>query len=147
MVIAGEASGDVLAAELVLALKERFAKFPALPTTDNQPLHATLAPRFFGAGGPKMAEVGVEIAFDLTKHSVVGYVAVLRNYLELRRLFWRLVRLACERQPDVIICVDYSGFNRRLAQAIRRRTRNKRHWFHDWQPRIVQYVSPQVWAW
>src|SRR5207245_1109360 len=40
----------------------------------------------------------------------------------------------------------FSGFNRRFAHAIRKRTRKRQDWFHDWQPRIVQYVSPQVWA-
>ena len=146
MVIAGEASGDVLAAELVQALKKRFSDKPTMASSDSQPLHASLAPRFFGAGGPKMAEAGVELAFDLTQHSVVGFSAVLRNYFEFRRLFGRLLRMAFERKPDVIICVDFSGFNRRFAHAIRRGTRGKRDWFHDWEPRIVQYVSPQVWA-
>jgi lipid-A-disaccharide synthase len=57
-----------------------------------------------------------------------------------------LLDLAAARQPDVIICVDYAGFNRRFASAIRKRTRNRGKWFHDWRPLIVQYVSPQVWA-
>jgi len=55
MLIAGEASGDLLAAELVSALRD--------PLPDA---------RFLGAGGPKMAAAGVELAFDLTQHSVVG---------------------------------------------------------------------------
>src|SRR5947207_1922910 len=122
MIIAGEASGDLLAAELVEALKAAFARQLILPTEENQPLYASLAPRFFGAGGPRMAEVGVDLAFDLTKHSIVGFSAVVRNYPKFRRLFNQLVRLACEREPDVIICVDFSGFNRRFAHAIRKRT-------------------------
>ena len=51
MLIAGEASGDVLAAELVRALRQEFVEAEAIPTPDYQPLHASLAPRFFGAGG------------------------------------------------------------------------------------------------
>jgi lipid-A-disaccharide synthase len=146
MLIAGEASGDLLAAELVRALKQEYDRRPRIYTTANQPLHASLAPRFFGAGGPQMAAAGVELAFDLTRHSVVGFLAVLRKFPVFRRLLGQLVALAQAREPDVIICIDFSGFNRRLAHAIRQRTQGKSRWFHDWQPRIVQFVSPQVWA-
>jgi|KBSMisStaDraftv2_1062788.scaffolds.fasta_scaffold26025_1 lipid-A-disaccharide synthase len=146
MLIAGEASGDLLAAELVRALKAEYDRRPRIHTTANQPLHASLAPRFFGAGGPQMAAAGVELAFDLTKHSVVGLTAVFRKLPLFRRMLNDLVAFAQAREPDVIICVDFSGFNRRLAHAIRTRTRGKTGWFHDWRPRIVQLVSPQVWA-
>ena len=42
--------------------------------------------------------------------------------------------------------MDFSGFNRRFAHAIRQYTRGRADWFHDWNPRIIRYVSPQVWA-
>ncbi|MBI3879302.1 MAG: lipid-A-disaccharide synthase [Verrucomicrobia bacterium] len=127
MLIAGETSGDMLAAELVKALA---AASPA-------------APRFIGAGGPKMAEAGVELAFDLTQHSVIGLWEVLKNYFKFRRLFFQLLDLAFERKPDCIVCVDFSGFNRRFAHAVRARIRRTGD---AWRPKIVQYVSPQVWA-
>ena len=146
MLIAGEASGDMLAAELVRAIRREFAEAPATPTTDYQPLHTSLAPRFFGAGGPQMAAAGVDLDFDMTAHSVIGLSEALANFFKFRRLFLRLFRLALERQPDAIICVDFSGFNRRFAHAIRRHTRARTGWFHAWCPRIIQYVSPQVWA-
>lgn len=145
MVIAGEASGDMLAAELVRELRatliERYTY-----RADLQPLEADLAPSFFGAGGPRMADAGVELAFDLTSHAVVGLVEVLRNYGKFRKLFHELLKMAVERQPHVIICVDFSGFNRRFAHAVKRYVRSRRGAFFDWNPRIVQYVSPQVWA-
>jgi lipid-A-disaccharide synthase len=146
MLIAGEASGDVLAAELVRALRQELAGAESIPTTDYQPLHTGLEPRFFGAGGPQMAAAGVDLAFDMTAHSVIGLSDALKNYLKFRRLFFQLYRLALERQPDAIICVDFSGFNRRFAHAIRQYTRGRSDWFHDWAPKIIQYVSPQVWA-
>lgn len=146
MLIAGETSGDLLGAELVPEIGDILADIGALPTPDYQPLHASLAPRFFGAGGPLMAAAGVDLAFDLTAHSVIGLSDVIKNYFKFRRLFQRLYRLALEREPDAIICIDFSGFNRRFAQAIRRFTRARRDWFHDWNPKIIQYVSPQVWA-
>jgi len=146
MLIAGEASGDLLAAELVRALRRQMAEADTIPTADYQPLHTGLEPRFFGAGGPQMAAAGVELAFDMTEHSVIGLSEVLKHYLKFRRLFRQLFRLALERQPDAIICVDFSGFNRRFAHAIRQYTRARADWFHDWKPTIIQYVSPQVWA-
>jgi lipid-A-disaccharide synthase len=146
MLIAGEASGDMLAAELVRALRREMADAEAIPTADYQPLHTNLEPRFFGAGGPQMAAAGVNLAFDMTAHSVIGLSEALKNYLKFRRLFRQLFQLALERQPDAIICVDFSGFNRRFAHAIRQYTRARADWFHDWNPKTIQYVSPQVWA-
>jgi lipid-A-disaccharide synthase len=146
MLIAGEASGDMLAAELVRGLRQEFDHAKPVLTTDFQPLRTTLAPRFFGAGGPCMAAAGVELAFDMTKYSVVGLFDVIKNYFTFRRLFHQLFRIALDRQPDVIICVDFGGFNRRFAHAIRQFVRQRTGWFHGWKPLIVQYVSPQVWA-
>jgi lipid-A-disaccharide synthase len=132
MLIAGEASGDLLAAELVSALGSQ------LPTSSSQ------LPIFFGAGGPKMADGGVELAFDLTQHSVIGISDVLLKYSKFRRLFNQLLALAIERQPDAIIGVDYGGFNLRFGHAIKEYLRNNP--FSKWNPKIIQFVSPQVWA-
>jgi lipid-A-disaccharide synthase len=127
MLIAGEASGDLLAAELVAALHGK------LPDA-----------KFFGAGGAKMSAAGVELAFDLTQHSVIGISDVLKNYFKFRRLFNQLLALAIERKPDVVIGVDYGGFNLRFGHAVKEYVRNNP--FSKWNPKIVQFVSPQVWA-
>ncbi len=127
MLIAGEASGDLLAAELVAALRGQ------LPDA-----------KFFGAGGAKMSAAGVELAFDLTQHSVIGISDVLKNLLQFRRLFDQLLALAIERKPDVVIGVDYGGFNLRFGQAVKNHVRENP--FSTWNPKIVQFVSPQVWA-
>jgi lipid-A-disaccharide synthase len=126
MLIAGEASGDLLAAELVAALR---AQLP----------DAT----FFGAGGPKMSAAGMELAFDLTQNAVTGITDILKNVFKFRRLFNQLLALAIERKPDVIIGVDYGGFNLRFGHAVKEHVRN-----HPgaWNPKIVQFVSPQVWG-
>ena len=118
MLIAGEASGDLLAAELVQALREEIPRAEAAPTWDYQPLQASLEPRFFGAGGPRMAAAGVELAFDMTEHSVVGISDVVKNLFKFRRLFRQLFHMALERQPEVIIGVDFSGFNSRFAESL-----------------------------
>lgn len=136
MIVAGEASGDNLAAELVTAMR-------ASATMQARPF----APRFFGAGGPRMMAAGVDCAFDLTQHAVVGIWDVLKAYPKFKRLFDRLVALAVARQPDVIVLVDYPGFNLRFARAIRRLASRSTGDFRNWHPKIVQYVSPQLWAW
>jgi len=146
MVIAGEASGDVLAAELVEALRVELQSTPPTETADRQPLRTGLAPQFFGAGGPRLQAAGVQLAFDLTAHAIVGLAEALRDYLKFKRFFGQLLRLALERQPDVILLVDFSGFNRRFAGAIQRCVRARSGPFRNWRPRIVYYVSPQVWA-
>ncbi|SPE59773.1 Lipid-A-disaccharide synthase [Verrucomicrobia bacterium] len=146
MLVAGEASGDLLAAELVQVLRQELAEAPPIFTADTQPLYTSLEPRFFGAGGPRMAEAGVELAFDLTEHSVIGLSDVIKSFFQFRRLFHQLFRLAVDREPEAIIFVDFSGFNRRLAHAVHEYVRSRRDWFHDWQPKLIQYVSPQVWA-
>jgi lipid-A-disaccharide synthase len=146
MLIAGEASGDLLAAELIEALRSEMRNTNLAATSDYQPLATSLAPRFFGAGGPRMAAAGVDLAYDLTVHSLIGLSGVVRGYLKFRALFRQLLTLTLQRKPDFIICVDFSGFNRRFAHAIKEHIRATGGWFHDWNPRIVQYVSPQVWA-
>jgi lipid-A-disaccharide synthase len=123
MLIAGEASGDTLGAELVKALRaspggERF--------------------QFFGAGGPRMAAAGIELAFDLSAHAVVGIWEVLKNYGKFRRFFHQLLDLAKQRRADCVILIDYPGFNLRFAKAVRAALPGTK---------IVYYVSPQIWAW
>lgn len=146
MLIAGDPSGDLLAAELVAALRAKVVARTIHNSADVQPLQTALAPKFFGAGGPKMATAGVEQVFDLTQHSVIGFAEVLKNLGKFKRLFKQLLQVALERQPDVIIGVDYGGFNLRFAKAIRAEARRRRKLFGNWNPKIVQFVSPQVWA-
>jgi lipid-A-disaccharide synthase len=127
LLIAGEPSGDLLASELVWALREK------LPDA-----------KFIGAGGPRMAAAGVELAFDLTQHAVVGLTDVLKNFFKFRALFHQLLALAIERKPDAVIGVDYGGFNLRFGHAVKEHVRNNPR--ANWNPKIVQFVSPQVWA-
>jgi len=71
---------------------------------------------------------------------------VIKRLPRFRRHFLKLLALALRREPDAVICVDFGGFNLRFAHAIRNYVRRHSGWFHDWQPKIIQYVSPQVWA-
>ncbi len=123
MLIAGEASGDMLGAELVAALQKSSGD--------------TI--EFIGAGGPRMAAAGVRLEFDLTTHAVVGIWEVIKNYSKFKGFFDRLLESAQKERPDAIILIDYPGFNLRFAKAIRK--------ISGWRPQIVYYVSPQIWAW
>jgi lipid-A-disaccharide synthase len=134
MLIAGEASGDALGAELVTALRSAVLKLPP----------ADAAPRFFGVGGPQMQAAGVELIFDFTLNAVFGLEAFLHLW-EFRRRFKCLLRVALDRAPDAIVCVDFGGFNRRFARAAKGHV-GRNHAPGHWDPKIIQYVSPQVWA-
>src|SRR5688572_8602752 len=103
MIVAGEPSGDLLAADLIRALRQELAAADADRSEFSQPLRASLEPRFFGAGGPAMAQQGVELLFDMTRHAVVGLSDALRKILTFRRLLRQLVALAAQRQPHAII--------------------------------------------
>lgn len=128
MFIAGEASGDILGAELVKALREQADK----------PLS------FFGAGGSRLGEAGVEIVLDLAPHAVVGILEVVKNYRKFKGFFDHLLKVAFERKPDYIVLIDYPGFNLRFAKALKERVRAEQS---GWNPKVIFYVSPQIWAW
>src|SRR6185437_1882610 len=121
MLIAGEPSGDTLGAELVNALRIELSSREVDYTPFGQPLHTGLEPGFFGAGGPRMAAAGVELAFNLVEHSIIG-IPSWKNYRQARQRFNQLLQLAIERQPDVIVGIDYNYFNLKFAHAIRERT-------------------------
>ena len=128
MLVAGEPSGDQLAAELVMALRA---------AAGGRPL------RFLGAGGERMAAAGVDLALDLTRHSVIGIpsLAEIRRFQGFRK---NLVDLAASETPAVVVGVDFFGFNGSLATHVKQAAR--RGPFLNWNPRLVQFVSPQVWA-
>ena len=123
MVVAGDPSGDALAADLVRALR---VELPAA--------------RFIGAGGPRMANVGVANSFDLTTEAVIGVSDPLKKLPRFLRYKKQLTQLAAEQRPECVVLVDFEFFNRFLAHSIRAQA------LPSWQPKLVKYVSPQVWA-
>ena len=115
---AGEASGDMYAARLATALKQR------------------LDVAIFGMGGPQMRAAGVEIITDYSEVSVVGITEVLKRLPSLVRAMRHLVDEAQRRKPLLAILTDFPGFHLRLARKLGSRG------IH-----IVYYVCPQFWAW
>ena len=132
MIIAGEPSGDALAADLVNSLARQWP--------------AGLRPHIFGLGGEKLKAAGVELLEDMTQHTVFGLSEALKKYFLFKRIFDRAIDAARQRLPDLIILVDFGGFNLRFAKAIRALSAQGRSPFSNWRPRIVYFVPPQVWA-
>ncbi len=121
MLVAGEPSGDMHAADLIAALRA----------------HAG-GKRFdcFGMGLGAMRRAGLRRLVDAGDLAVVGLFEVVAHYPKLRRAYRRLVRALEEEAPDLLVLVDYPDFNLRLA-AVARRLKVK----------TLFYISPQVWAW
>jgi len=118
-VVAGEASGDLHAAEVVRELK---ALAPALET--------------FGIGGDLLAAEGMRLLHHAREMGIVGLFNVLRQYGKFRRIFDDMVDALSVEKPDGVMLVDYPGFNLRLARKCK-----------ELGLRVVYYISPQVWAW
>ncbi|MBK7956051.1 MAG: lipid-A-disaccharide synthase [Candidatus Accumulibacter sp.] len=117
--VAGEASGELLASQLIQALKAR------LPNAV-----------FFGIGGPKMVGLGFDAWHPLEKLAVRGYVEVLRHYREIVAIRRDLKRRLLADPPDVFIGVDAPDFNLGLEKALKQRGIP-----------TIHYVSPSIWAW
>jgi lipid-A-disaccharide synthase len=120
-VIAGESSGDAHAAVLMSAM---LAMAPDI--------------EFYGAGGPKMREVGGSHIFEWTQEAVLGFWDVLMKYSYFRTQFHRMYHEIIGLQPSAVIFVDYPGFNLRLASYLHRK---------GFRGKKIYYISPQVWAW
>ncbi|MBE3578042.1 MAG: lipid-A-disaccharide synthase [Limnochordales bacterium] len=118
-VSAGEASGDRHGAALVAALR---ALCPEL--------------RFAGLGGPAMRQCGVEIVYDPTSLSTVGFLESLRATVPLRRVLQRLTGLWENCRPDLAVLIDFPGFNLRLAEML-----------HQRGIPVVYYLPPTAWLW
>ncbi|MDD5154903.1 MAG: lipid-A-disaccharide synthase [Candidatus Omnitrophica bacterium] len=119
LIVAGEASGDLHAANLVREIKI------LRPQT-----------KFFGLGGKKLEENGVDLYFNIVELAVVGLFEVLKNLGKFREIFTGLLKESDTRKPDLAILVDYPGFNLRLALELKKKGIP-----------VIYYISPQVWAW
>ncbi len=117
--VAGEASGDLLASHLIAALQAH------LPDA-----------HFCGIGGPKMQDSGLDAWWPAERLAVRGYVEVLRHYREISGIRRQLLRRLLADPPDVFIGVDAPDFNLWLE------TRLKAAGIAT-----IHFVSPSVWAW
>lgn len=118
-VVAGEASGDLLASHLIAALKQH------LPDAV-----------FYGIGGPKMQAQGFDSWWPMEKLSVMGYWDALKHYREIAGIRRQLKHRLLELRPDVFIGVDAPDFNLGLEADLKAAG-----------IRTIHYVSPSIWAW
>ncbi len=119
MFLAGEASGDAHAAEVVAQLKL------------TQP-----GIRISGMGSSEMKNAGVDIFFDSSTIAVTGLIEVLRHWGDIRQAMDIVKRQLNETRPDLLVLVDYPEFNLKMARHARKLG-----------IKVLFYISPQVWAW
>jgi len=119
MIVAGEASGDMHGANLV---REMLKLDPAL--------------NFYGIGGNKLREEGVQLLASASDMAVVGLTEVISKLGKILKIMGMMKRSLDERRPDLVILIDYPDFNLPLAKAAKKRG-----------IKVFYYISPQVWAW
>jgi lipid-A-disaccharide synthase len=117
--VAGEASGDLLASHLMAALK---AKLPDAV--------------FYGIGGPKMQALGFDAWWPMEKLAVMGYVDALKHYREISGIRRQLKKRLLDIRPDIFIGVDAPDFNLGLETDLK-----------SAGVKTIHYVSPSIWAW
>ena len=124
-ILAGEASGDVLAAQLMYAVEK--VKGPVF---------------WSGIGGPHMKEAGLTTSEEMSQLSVIGVADALAALPRLYRLADRLIEQILDTRPDFVFTVDSKAFSVRFAKRLRRRLSGE-----TWRPQLIHMVAPTIWAW
>lgn len=119
---AGESSGDMHASSLMKELK-------------SQSPGTTIA--FCGLGGDLMITEGLNALYHTKDLATVGFADVIKKYSFFKKALKDSADFIKQNNPDVVILVDYPGFNLRLAEEIRK----------FYTKKIIYYISPQLWAW
>ena len=119
MIIAGEASGDLHGSGVVRELKRRS------PGID-----------VYGVGGSNMKREGMDLIYHIQELGFMGFWEVLRHLPFIKAMEHTLEQIVKFKTPDILVLIDYPGFNLRFAQIAKR-----------YDVKIVYYISPQVWAW
>ncbi len=118
-IVAGEASGDLHAANLCKALRQL-----------DDSIELT------GMGGQQMRDTGVDVKYDASQLAVVGIVEVLAKYRMIKGVLKQIQQHLRQHPPDLLILVDYQEFNQRLAAFAK-----------PLGIKVLFYIGPQVWAW
>ena len=119
LISAGEASGDLHAGAVTRAIKQ-----------------LDPAAEIFGMGGDCLRDAGGQVLFDIKDHSVMGFVEVLKKLPDIWKLRSAFIELMEQHKPDVLLTIDYPGFNMRLAKLAKARG-----------IKVVSFIAPSAWAW
>jgi lipid-A-disaccharide synthase len=120
MVLTGEPSGDLHAGHLVKEIKKL-----------NDRVY------FSGIGGPHLENQDVDLFYNISKLSAMGLTEVLMQFGQIKKAFDLFKKKLRTNTPDLIILVDYPGFNLRAAQFVK----------DNYNIKILYYITPKVWAW
>jgi len=120
MVLTGEPSGDFLAGRLIEEIRKK-----------NNQIY------FSGIGGPILKQQGVDLFYDIEKLSAMGITEVFMQFKHIKKAFDLLREKLNHHMPDLIILVDYPGFNLRAAKYVK----------DHYNVKILYYITPKVWAW
>jgi lipid-A-disaccharide synthase len=118
-IISGEASGDLHASNLIKSIRKN-----------------DISAEFRGVGGDLSAKEGLSLLFHYKEYAFMGFIEVLLNLRHILKAFNKAQQDILKYQPDVLILVDYPGFNLRMAAFA------KKHGL-----KVVYYISPKIWAW
>ncbi len=120
-IFAGEQSGDLHGSHLIKAMQQ---------------LEPSV--RFTGVGGPQMRFLGVDCLLNMEDFELMGFSDVLLGLPKQIKQFLKIKNYILTQEPALVILIDYPGFNLRLASSLRK---------SGYKGKIVQYISPTVWAW
>lgn len=93
--------------------------------------------KFYGLGGDMMTAAGLDPLYHVRDLATVGFTDVIKKYGFFKNAIKESAEFIKQKNPDVVILVDYPGFNIRLAESIRK----------FYTKKIIYYISPQLWAW
>ena len=119
MFSAGEASGDTHGASVAKALLEKYPEA-----------------QLFGMGGDLMKQAGVDIIYDIQQLGFIGIVEIVKHLPTFFKLRSFLKEAMLREKPDVLVCIDYPGFNMKLAKVAK-----------ELHIPVVYYIAPTIWAW
>jgi lipid-A-disaccharide synthase len=120
MILTGEPSGDLHAGNLVKKIKDKDANI-----------------YFSGIGGPNLECQGVDLFYNIENLSVMGFIEVIMQFKKIKQAFDLFKKKIQDHQPDLLILIDYPGFNLKAAQFAK----------DNYNIKILYYITPKVWAW
>ncbi|GBD87802.1 lipid-A-disaccharide synthase [bacterium BMS3Abin03] len=119
MIIAGEASGDLIGASLIKEMKKLSSEI-----------------KIFGIGGEKMQMQGMNLSYHIKDMAFLGFTEVVKHLPFIKKVQKNLIEIVKAEKIKTVVLIDYPGFNLSIAKK-----------FKEMGMKVVYYISPQLWAW